>query len=161
MFSRRVNSMARMGFAAALCAALGACLSPTLPVPPPEPQALQEPLAKLQPGGKSIEVEGRDAVKRAIVSLWNDDTQDGILVRADDTGTYRATLQVDVSCRRPKNHIQLWQVTEEGVTSEVKTYRLPNTLGDVMLPPDDAGPCADAGDLPDAGAPADADAGAD
>lgn len=161
MFSRRVNSAAGLGFAAALCTALGACLSPTLPVPPPEPQSLQEPLAKLQPGGKSIQVEGRDAMKHAIVSLWNDDTKGGILVRADDTGAYQGVLQVDVSCLRPKNHIQLWQVTEDGLTSEVKTYRLPNTLGDVVLPPDDAGPCPDAGDVPDGGAPVDAEAGAD
>jgi hypothetical protein len=161
MWSRRVNSVARLGFAATLCAALGACLSPTLPVPPPEPQSLPEPLAILQPGAKSVRIDGRGASKKAIVSLWNDELNDGILVRADDTGAYQASLQVDVSCRRRQNHIQLWQTDEEGVMSEVKTYRLPNTFGDVPLPPDDAGPCPDAGELPEGGAPIDAEAGAD
>jgi hypothetical protein len=52
-------------------------------------------------------------------------------------------LAVDVTCKRPQNHIQLWQTDMEGKSSEVKTYRLPNAFGDVPLPPDDVG-CPDA-----------------
>ena len=160
MFLWRVNMVARLGFAAALCAAFAACLSPTLPVPPPEPVALQEPLARLQPGGRMIQIDGVGAVKGAIVSLWNEELESGLIVKADDMGAYSASLGVDVSCRRPHNHISMWQ-TVQGAPSEVKTYRLPNTLGDVPLPPDNAAPCSDAGDVPDAGAPIDAEAGTD
>ncbi|MET0594210.1 MAG: hypothetical protein ABW133_16025 [Polyangiaceae bacterium] len=154
MFFRRVNTVARMGFAGVLCAAFAACLSPTLPVPPPEPLALQEPLARLQPGGKSILIDGNGAVKGGVVSLWNEELGEGILVRADDDGGYSASLRVDVTCRRPHNHIQLWQTDPAGIMSDIKTYRLPNTLGDVPLPPDNAGcPDSGVGEMPDAGAP--------
>jgi hypothetical protein len=156
MLLRRVNMVARVGFAAVLCAALAACLSPTLPVPPPEPVALQEPLARLQPGGRRIQIDGNGAVKGGIVSLLNEELGSGLLVKADDTGAYSASLEVDVSCRRPHNHISMWQTDQSGGMSEVKTYRLPNTLGDVPLPPDNAGPCSDAGAAPDAGASVDA-----
>ncbi len=64
-----------------------------------------------------------------------------------------------MSCLRPQNHIQLWQTDIDGTSSEIKTYRLPNSLGDVSLPPDDAG-CPDAG-LTDVETPIDGDAGAD
>jgi hypothetical protein len=153
MASRRVRSVALAAFTMALCSALGSCLSPTLPVPPPEPVALHEPLAKLLTGGKSIQVEGKDAVHGAIVALWNEDLQTGTIVKADDTGAYQSLLAVDVSCRRPQNYIQLWQTDMDGKSSEIKTYRLPNTFGDVPLPPDDAG-CPDAG-VPDVIAPTD------
>ena len=161
MFLRRVNMVARLGFAGVLCAAFAACLSPTLPVPPPEPLALQEPLARLQPGGRTIQVDGTGAVKGGIVSLYNEELGSGLLVKADDTGAYSASLGVDVSCRRPHNHISMWQTDQAGAMSEVKTYRLPTTLGDGPLPPDNAGPCSDAGDVPDAGASFDAEAGTD
>ena len=153
---RRVRSVAVAAFTMALCAALGGCLSPTLPVPPPEPVALQEPLAKLLTGGKTIQVEGRDAVRSAIVAMWNEELQSGMIVKADDTGAYQSLLAVDVSCRRPQNHIQLWQTDMDGKSSEVKTYRLPNSFGDIPLPPDDAG-CPDAG-LADVDTPIDAGA---
>jgi hypothetical protein len=130
-----------------------------LPVPPPEPVALQEPLAKLLPGGKTIQIEGTDALKGAIVALWNEEVQAGAIVKADDTGAYQSLLTVDVSCTRPHNHIQLWQTDMDGKNSEVRTYRLPNTLGDVPLPPDDAG-CPDAG-AADVDIPTDAEGGAD
>jgi hypothetical protein len=156
---RRVRSVVVSAFVVAVCSALGGCLSPTLPVPPPEPVALQEPLAKLQAGGKTIRVEGRDAVKGAIVALWNEELQEGTIVKADDSGAYESVLAVNVSCTRPQNHIQLWQTDMDGKNSEVKTYRLPNSFGDVPLPPDDAG-CPDAGPA-DVEIPADADAGAD
>ena len=151
---RRARSVAVAALTMALCAALGACLSPTLPVPPPEPVALNEPLAKLLAGGKTVQVEGKDAVRGAIVALWNEEMQSGVIVKADDTGTYQSLLEVDVSCRRPQNHIQLWQTDMDGKSSEVKTYRLPNSFGDIPLPPDDAG-CPDAG-APDVAAPIDA-----
>jgi hypothetical protein len=133
-----------MALAAALCWPLGSCLAPTLPVPPPEPVALQEPLAKLLGDAKSIQVQGKGAVKGAIVALWNEELQLGTIVKADDSGAYESVLSVDVSCLRPQNHIQLWQTDMEGKSSEIKTYRLPNVLGDVPLPPDNAG-CPDAG----------------
>ena len=142
--NRRVCSMVAAAFAAAIWWPLGGCLSPTLPVPPPEPLALQEPLAKLLPDGKNIRVQGTDAVKGAIVAMWNEELQAGLIVKADNSGAYESVLGVDVSCTRPQNHIQLWQTDMEGKTSEVKTYRLPNTFGDVPLPPDNAG-CPDAG----------------
>ena len=153
MFERRVNRVARLGSAAVFCAAFATCLSPTLPVPPPEPMSLQEPLARLQPGGKTILVDGTGAARGGVVSLWNEELAEGILVRAEDSGAYSATLRVDVTCRRPHNHIQLWQTDTNGTMSEIKTYRLPNTLGDVPLPPDNAG-CPDSGasEIPDAGA---------
>ena len=150
MLWRRVRSVAVSALTVALCSALGGCLSPTLPVPPPEPLALQEPLAKLLAGGKSIQVEGSDAAQGALVALWNEELQAGSIVKADDTGAYQSLLGVDVSCKRPHNHIQLWQTDMDGKTSEVRTYRLPNTLGDVPLPPDDAG-CPDPS-APDSGA---------
>jgi hypothetical protein len=156
---RRVRSVAVSALTVGLCAALGGCLSPTLPVPPPEPVALQEPLAKLLMGGKAIQVEGKDAVKAAIVSLWNEELEVGAIVKADDNGDYRSLLAVDVSCVRPQNHIQLWQTDMDGKSSEIKTYRLPNTLGDVPLPPSDAG-CPDA-PLVDSETPMDVDSGAD
>jgi hypothetical protein len=141
---RRVCSMAAAAFVVAVWWPLGGCLSPTLPVPPPEPMALQEPLARLLPGGTNIRVQGTDAVKGALVAMWNEELQAGTIVKADDSGAYESVLGVDVSCTRPHNHIQLWQTDMEGKNSEVKTYRLPNTLGDVLLPPDNAG-CPDAG----------------
>jgi hypothetical protein len=144
MVSRRVRLMALAAVALGLSMAFGGCLSPTLPVPPPEPLALQEPLAKLLPGGRAIQIEGTDAVRSAFVTLWNDELQQGVIVRADDKGAYQSLLAVDVSCTRPHNHIELWQTDTDGNTSPVKTYRLPNTLGDVPLPRDDAG-CPDAG----------------
>jgi hypothetical protein len=155
----RVRAAVGSALVAALCSALGGCLSPTLPVPPPEPVALQEPLAKLQAGGKSIRVEGTDALKGALVAMWNEELQEGMIVKADDRGAYQSVLAVDVSCTRPQNHIQLWQTDMDGKTSEAKTYRLPNTFGDVPLPPDDAG-CPDAGTA-DVEIPSDADAGTD
>ena len=144
MARRRARSVAVAALTVALCAALGACLSPTLPVPPPEPLALQEPLAKLLTGGRTIQVEGKDAVNGGLVAMWNEETQSGVIVKADDKGAYQSVLGVDVSCRRPQNHIQLWQTDMDGKTSDVKTYRLPNSFGDIPLPPDDAG-CPDAG----------------
>jgi hypothetical protein len=159
MVWRRVRSVAVSAFAVAVCAALGGCLSPTLPVPPPEPLALQEPLAKLLAGGKTIQVDGTDAVKGAIVALWNEELQAGMIVKADDTGAYQSLLAVDVSCKRPQNHIQLWQTDMDGKNSEVKTYRLPNSFGDVPLPPDDTG-CPDAG-AADVVTPIDAAGGVD
>jgi hypothetical protein len=159
MVWRRVRWFAASALTIALCSALGSCLSPTLPVPPPEPLPLQEPLAKLVAGGTSIDIEGRDAVKGAIVALWNEELQAGTIVKADDTGAYRSLLAVDVSCKRPQNHIQLWQTDMDGKNSEVRTYRLPNSFGDVPLPPDDAG-CPDAG-VADVVTTPDPDGGAD
>ncbi len=142
---RRVCSMAAAAVAVAIWLPLGGCLSPTLPVPPPEPLALQEPLAKLLPGAKNIQIQGTDAVKGALVAMWNEELQDGTIVKADNSGTYESVLSVDVSCTRPQNHIQLWQTDMEGKNSEIKTYRLPNTFGDVPLPPDNNAGCPDAG----------------
>jgi hypothetical protein len=130
--------------AVALCCPLGACLSPTLPVPPPEPLALQEPLASLLGDGKSIRVKGNGASQRAMVAMWNEEMQLGTIVKADEGGAYEGVVEVDVSCLRPHNHIQLWQTDMEGKSSEMKTYRLPNVTGDVPLPPDNSG-CPDAG----------------
>jgi len=151
--------VALIGFAVGLCSALGGCASPTLPVPPPEPLALQEPLAKLVAGGKAVQFEGKDALRGAIVALWNDELQVGTIVKADDTGSYQGLLAVDVSCVRPQNHIDLWQTDMDGKMSEVKTYRLPNTFGDIPLPPDDGG-CPDAA-LADEAEPSDASPAAD
>jgi hypothetical protein len=159
MGRRRVRSVVASALVLAVCSALGGCLSPTLPVPPPEPVALQEPLAKLQAGGKTIHVQGRDAVKGAMVALWNEELQEGTIVKADDSGAYESVLAVDVSCLRPQNHIQLWQTDMDGKNSEIKTYRLPNSFVDVPLPPDDAG-CPDAS-AADVEIPADAGAGTD
>jgi len=150
----RVRSLAATALVGALCWPLGGCLSPTLPVPPPEPLALQEPLAKLLPDAKSIQVQGTDAVKGAIVAMWNEDMQQGLIVKADEGGAYESVLAVDVSCTRRQNYIQLWQTDMQGKASEIKTYRLPNVFGDVPLPPGDTG-CpdgggADVGALPDA-----------
>jgi hypothetical protein len=142
--NRRVRSVAVTAFVTALCWSLGGCLSPTLPVPPPEPLALQEPLAILLGDAKSIQVQGHDAQKGAIVSLWNEEMQLGTIVKADQNGAYESVLAVDVSCMRPQNHIQLWQTDMEGRSSDIKTYRLPNVGGDVPLPPGNAG-CPDAG----------------
>jgi hypothetical protein len=141
---RRVRTIAATALAAALCWPLGGCLSPTLPVPPPEPQPLAEPLARLLPDTKNIHVRGTDALKGALVVMWNEELELGTLDKADDSGAYEAVLAVDVSCTRPHNHIQLWQTDMQGKNSEIKTYRLPNTLGDVLLPPGNAG-CPDAG----------------
>jgi hypothetical protein len=80
-------------------------------------------------------------------------------VRADDKGTYQSFLAVDVSCTRPYNHIELWQTNMDGKISEAKTYRLPNTLGDVPLPRDMAG-CPDAG-ADDVNTATDSNGGAD
>lgn len=159
MVWRRVHSVALAGLAVGLCSALDGCLSPTLPVPPPEPLALQEPLAKLLAGGKTVQIEGTNAVNGALVAMWNEERQEGLIVKADDNGAYRSVLAVDVSCARPQNHIELWQTDMTGKSSEAKTYRLPNSFGDVPLPPDDAG-CPDAG-LDDVNAAADVDGGAD
>jgi hypothetical protein len=159
MVWRRVRSVAALALTVAPCLASGGCLSPTLPVPPPEPLALQEPLAKLLTGGKTIQVEGTDAAKSAIVALWNEELQQGTIVKADDKGAYQSFLAVDVSCTRPQNHIQLWQTDMEGRNSEVKTYRLPNSFGDVPLPPGDGG-CPDGG-LEDVTTAVDGGGGAD
>ncbi|HMJ52129.1 MAG TPA: hypothetical protein VK540_08630 [Polyangiaceae bacterium] len=159
MVARRVRSEAFAALTVVLCFVLGGCLSPTLPVPPPEPLALQEPLARLLAGGSSIRVEGSGASNGAIVALWNEEMGVGSIVKADDKGAYQSLLAVDVSCTRPQNHIQLWQTDMEGKNSEVKTYRLPNSFGDVPLPPDDAG-CPDAG-VADVNSAVGADGGAD
>jgi len=159
MLWRRLRSVVVSAVTVPVCSALGGCLSPTLPVPPPEPLALQEPSAPLLAGGTTVQVEGTDAVQSAMVVMWNEELQSGAITKADDTGTYRTLLTVDVSCTRPQNHIQLWQTDMEGKNSEVKTYRLPNAFGDVPLPPDDAG-CPDGG-LADVDMPAGADGGAD
>src|SRR5262245_4810867 len=107
MVRRRSRSVAVLAVTVALCSALAGCLSPTLPVPPPDPQALQEPAAQLLAGGKTMRVAGRDALKGAIVAMWNEELQAGMIVKADDTGAYESLLAVDVSCVRPQNHIQL------------------------------------------------------
>ena len=151
MVLRGVRSTAA-AFAVSLVLAITSCLSPTLPVPPPDaPPALREPLARLLPDAKTIAVEGSGAVKGAIVALWNEELQEGTIVKADDTGAYRSSLPVDVSCVRTHNHVQMWQTDMEGKNSEVKTFRLPNSLADVTLPPDDAG-CPDAGVVDASGA---------
>jgi hypothetical protein len=146
MLRRRVRSVAARALLGSLCAALGGCLSPTLPVPPPDPLALQEPLAKHLDGAMAIQGDGAGAAKSAMVVMGNDELEERAIYQADDSGAYHGLLAVNVSCVRPQNHILLWQTDMDGKSSEVKTYRLPNAFGNVALPPDDT----DAG-CPDAG----------
>jgi hypothetical protein len=124
--------------------------------------ALQEPLARLLPGANRIQVDGTGALQGALVFLLNYDLPNdqvgrGVIIQADDTGAYHGQVAVDVSCTVPQNHIELWQTDMDGIASARKTYRLPNSLADVMLPPGDAG-CPDAGTF---GGDAAADVGAD
>ena len=151
MFGRRILAWVGTAVVLPLSLALGSCLSPTLPVPPPEPVALQEPLAKLLPGAMKMQVDGKGAQNGALVFLLNNELGEGTIFYAADDGTYHGEVAVDVSCAVPQNHIQLWQADIDGNSSDKRTYRLPNSFGDVMLPPGDAG-CPDAG-TPDAGTP--------
>jgi hypothetical protein len=144
MFCRRVLAWVGTAAVLPLSLALGSCLSPTLPVPPPEPVALQEPLAHLLPGAQRMQVDGTGAMKGALVFLLNNERASGTIFYADDNGAYHGEVEVDVSCTLPQNHIQLWQADIDGNASERRTYRLPNSFTDVMLPPGDAG-CPDAG----------------
>jgi len=146
MSRRRVGAIATFAVVTWWVAAMvPACLSPTLPVPPPNaPGELQEPLAQLQSDGRTIQISGTDAQPGSLVHLWNEETQNGDIVRADSIGRYQTVLAVDLSCAIPRNHVALWQMTIDGVTSGIKTYRLPNMFG-AALPPENDVRCTDAG----------------
>jgi hypothetical protein len=71
--------------AGCLCLA-GACAAPTLPLPPPDPAPLTAPDAD-----GMVTVRGR-ALERALVFVFNEDTEHGVITIADDMGDFETQI---------------------------------------------------------------------
>lgn len=105
--------------AAALSATLlaGACLSPTLPLPPPETPDEIRPSAE-DPG--AWEIAG-DCYPEARVTLFNEDTRKGVVVECSDNARYLAEIRAE-----PCDLISISQevITDEGTEESGTTQFL-------------------------------------
>jgi hypothetical protein len=114
--------------------AVSACLSPTLPLPPPgEPE-----VAELNADGQTVRIVGHGAIQGATVNLYNDDTQDGLwTLAAGAEGTYTfLRVPVDLS-HKATNDIEIWQ-TYGADSSQPFVVHVPKGVPFGAVPPDDA-----------------------
>src|SRR6185295_73059 len=88
--------------------ALSACNSPTLPVPPPSPEKLEQPsVVELSPDRRSVRIAGDGAslIGDVVVLMINQETGDAERALVDVFGHYEGSLPVDLNCVRPTNHV--------------------------------------------------------
>ena len=159
MLSRRARASIRLAVVTAVFPwALGACNAPTLPLPPPEYDKLQQPaVVEIQPGGQEVLIAGDGALRTGDIDIvmLNEELGLARFVRPDSHGHYEGLVPIDINCAQPTNHVDMWQRGFDGTESPAITVTVPRT----MTRPPDAG-CSDAGE--DAGAePADAPATSD
>lgn len=104
----------RIAALAALAVSLlagAACLSPTLPLPPPEAPDTIRPSAD-HAGMWTI---NGDCYPGALVTLFNDRTQRGVVIKdSDENGRYSVEIEAE-----PCDLVQMWQdvATDEGTES--------------------------------------------
>jgi hypothetical protein len=80
------------------------CNSPTLPLPPPDsPQ-----IADISPDGLTVHLLGAGAYPGALVVVFNDDLQKGVIVTAAPNGAYDAVVPTDLQ-RFQVNELEMWQ----------------------------------------------------
>jgi len=89
-----------MGLLVLACAA---CLSPTLPLPPPEP-----PRTQLSADRTTVTLDGGGAIPGAFVTVFNVELGRGVVVTGTPQNTYHAVLDVDLN-NFLRNELQIWQ----------------------------------------------------
>jgi hypothetical protein len=147
----RLSARAVAGWAVGTCLvswALSACLSPTLPLPPPgEPT-----VAELNADGKSVRILGHGAIRGAQIIFLNEQLPDvNIWVFADSLGDYRVpALPVDLSTSST-NAVEIWQ-TYASDSSPIMVVHVPYGVAFGAKPLDDAGANASEAGPSDAGA---------
>jgi hypothetical protein len=134
----RLRARAVAGWAVGTCLvswALSACLSPTLPLPPPGAPEI----AELNADGQTVRIVGH-AVGGADVTATNVDTPGapGLLVFADSRGVYVfEKLPVDLSVTKT-NRIDIWQAYGPDRSDGIRV-RVPYGVAFGAAPSDDAG----------------------
>jgi hypothetical protein len=126
--------------------ALSACLSPTLPLPPPGGPTV----AELSADRRTVRIVGGGALRGATVMLLNEDTQDGVFTTAGSDGLYTVEkFPVDLS-QSATNAVEIWQ-TYGSDSSEPFVVHVPKGVAFGAPPVDDASAPTEAGPI-DAGA---------
>jgi len=153
MLVRRARASIRLAVVtAALPWALATCAAPTLPLPPPEFDKLQQPaVVEIQPGGQQVLIAGDGALHTGDIEvvMLNEELGLARFVKPDSHGHYEGLVPINIDCTQPTNHVDMWQRRYDGTESPLIVVTVPRTI--TRLP--DAG-CSDAGE--DAGAePAD------
>lgn len=87
-----------LAMAAAVALPLWACSTPTLPLPPPAALTVGPPAAD-----GTVTIEG-DVLPGAYVSCLNNDTDRGVIERADDTGHFVVVIAAEVG-----HYLTIWQ----------------------------------------------------
>lgn len=134
----RLSVRAVAGWAVGTCLvswALSACLSPTLPLPPPgEPT-----VAELSADGKSVRILGRGALPGAEVMFLNEQLPDvNIWVMANTVGDYKVpALPVDLSTSST-NAVEIWQIYGSD-SSPIMVVHVPYGVAFGANPLEDAG----------------------
>jgi hypothetical protein len=100
--------------------AVGACLSPTLPMPPPN----DPKVALVSADQMSITFEGTGAIPGALVLIVNDDVRRGGVDTAGSLGEYKVTVPLDLSLH-DQNRFLMWQTYGRDV-SEVREFYRPS-----------------------------------
>jgi len=112
---------------------IGACLSPTLPLPPPN-----DPTNLLVSDDRtSITMDGSGAIPGALVFILNEDVGHGEFTVAGVRGDYHLTVPLDLS-RYDRNLFLIWQHSGSR-DSETHEFYAPPRYGPGSLPSDDAG----------------------
>lgn len=105
---------------------LGACQSPTLPLPPPN-----EPDYLTTSDGQSAEVLGGpgSAIPGALVMIFNVDTGGGVIVTAGSRGEFSGRIETDFT-GTPYNTVEIWQRHGRGdspsITKMLRDRRRPD-----------------------------------
>jgi hypothetical protein len=146
---RRARASIRLAAVTAVLPwALATCAAPTLPLPPPEFDKLQQPaVVELQPGGQEVLIAGDGALRTGDIEIvmLNEELGLARFVRPDSHGHYEGLVPVNIDCAQPSNHVDMWQRRFDGTESPPIVVTVPRTS--TRAP--DAG-CPDAGE--DAGA---------
>jgi hypothetical protein len=103
--------------------AMGACYSPTLPLPPPN-----DPTTFLVSDDRtSVTMEGTGAIPGALVFILNEDVGRGQFAVAGLRGDYHLTLPLDLSLH-DQNWFMIWQHSGSR-DSETHSFRAPPRYG--------------------------------
>lgn len=87
------------------CLLLGACQSPTLPLPPPN-----EPDYLATPDGQHTEIIGGpgSAIPGALLMVFNVDVGEGVIVTVGSRGEFSARIETSFAAA-PVNTVEIWQ----------------------------------------------------
>jgi hypothetical protein len=144
MLLRRARAIIRLGIVTAVLPLGSACNAPTLPLPPPEFDALQHPsVVELQSDKQHARIAGDGALRTGDIHvvMLNEELGLALFVRPDTFGHYEGLVPVNIDCAQPTNHVIMWQRSFDGVESPSIIVTVPRTA---PMPPD-AG-CSDAGE---------------